>query len=289
MNGTDENWSKAAGYITNMVYNTDRPMSDVIGPILSLNGYLHIKNDIDEDYRMSAYLEPFSNDVWIHILISVLTSSIVAWLIELISKISTRKMLPLAFTPAFRPLETMCNQCRQLKSRSKTENHSTNYNISFIDGSKLPGNPSSRLAWLSVQISASVLVPAYSAAVISFVTVSRPKLPFTDLESFLQVGTYKTSGIINTFTHTFFEYSMDQVVKDISAKLLINDTPVHNYEAMKWICRDNFKYAYVAYNNDLYFVPQNCKILKIPKPIFSVFTGSQLSLFSPYTGVYKRK
>lgn len=153
----------------------------------------------------------------------------------------------------------------------------------------MPKNPSSRLAWLSIQISASVLVPAYSAAIFSFVTISIPKLPFTDLESFLQLGTYKTSGIINTFTHTFFEYSNDQIVKEINSKLLINDTPKYNYEAMKWICKNNFRYAYVTYNNDFFLQPHDCKILKIPKPIFSVYTGSQLNFNSPYTGIYKRK
>lgn len=188
---------------------------------------------------------------------------------------------------AMRPLETLCNQCMQPALQNWTIQNSAIQFFFLIGGSAIPYQTSSRLTWLSIRLTASILVPAYSAAVISIITVSMPKLPFTDLSSFLQDGTYKTSGIHFSYSHSFFKASSDPVNQEITNKLLLNETPHSDYEGMQWMCEKDFKYSFVGYNNDLFKIPQNyCRIRKIPNSIFSIYTGLQMRIFSPYRKVY---
>lgn len=158
----------------------------------------------------------------------------------------------------------------------------------FLGGSEIAAQASSRLTWLSIRITASILVPAYSAAIISFITISIPKLPFTDLESFLQAGTYKTAGLAFAYSQSFFGSSSDPICKEIVEKLLLKEIPFSNEEGLNWMCKNEFNFAYVSYNNDMYKIPHNeCEILKIPKPIFSTSTGLPMRPFSPYRKVFK--
>ena len=87
----------------------------------------------------------------------------------------------------------------------------TRFLIHVSDGHELSENLSSRLAKAAIQMTACVIVPAYSAAVISFLTVSVPKLPFSDLSTFIEDGTYKIGGMANAFSQNYFLVNMTRV------------------------------------------------------------------------------
>ena len=74
----------------------------------------------------------------------------------------------------------------------------------FLAGSELGENLSTRLALTAIKMTAAILVPAYSAAIISFLTISTPKYPFVDIDTFLEDGTYKTSGFEGIYSQNFF-------------------------------------------------------------------------------------
>lgn len=56
-------------------------------------------------------------------------------------------------------------------------------------------------------ITATVIVPAYSAAILAKLTIQLPKIPFTDLETFANAGNYKLGALNNTFVIKYFKVS----------------------------------------------------------------------------------
>lgn len=56
-------------------------------------------------------------------------------------------------------------------------------------------------------IAAAVIVPAYSGAILAKLTVQLPKVPFTDLETFARLGTYKIGALNDTFSVEYFSVS----------------------------------------------------------------------------------
>lgn len=58
-------------------------------------------------------------------------------------------------------------------------------------------------------MAATVIIPAYSAAILAKLTVQLPKVPFTDLQTFAQDGTYKLGALNNTFPIKYFSVSID--------------------------------------------------------------------------------
>lgn len=53
-------------------------------------------------------------------------------------------------------------------------------------------------------MTSGVLLPAYSAALISFLTVDIPFIPFTDLHTFVIDGSYKLAPAYNPFMASYF-------------------------------------------------------------------------------------
>lgn len=67
------------------------------------------------------------------------------------------------------------------------------YDINGVNyrGIEFPTRTSLRIAYFSMFISALVISAAYSAALISFLTVSTDNMPFNNLDEFIEDGTYK--------------------------------------------------------------------------------------------------
>lgn len=63
-----------------------------------------------------------------------------------------------------------------------------------------------RIAKLSTFIVTGVIVPTFSAFVISHLTVDKIRIPFTDLETFLKDGTYQLASLyVFPISTSFFE------------------------------------------------------------------------------------
>lgn len=65
-----------------------------------------------------------------------------------------------------------------------------------------------RIAYCSVSIAALVVLAAYSAALISFLTVSTSSVPFTSLEDFAGDGTYALTVLKHNSEWDFFHVSL---------------------------------------------------------------------------------
>lgn len=58
-------------------------------------------------------------------------------------------------------------------------------------------------------IVATVIVPAYSAAILAKLTIQLPVVPFTDLQTFADDGTYRLGALNNTFVIKYFSVSIN--------------------------------------------------------------------------------
>lgn len=70
----------------------------------------------------------------------------------------------------------------------------------------MPTITSSRIARISVYAVTAVVFPAYSGFLVSYLTVHIPKIPFTDLESFVQDGSYKLTTL--SFKYATYYYNV---------------------------------------------------------------------------------
>ena len=61
-----------------------------------------------------------------------------------------------------------------------------------------------RITKMSSYILAGVIVPAFSAFAISFLTIEKTKIPFTDFEAFVKDGTYKLASFEVLPVTTFY-------------------------------------------------------------------------------------
>lgn len=63
--------------------------------------------------------------------------------------------------------------------------------IFFCETTEFSNKLSMRLAIFSIYISSLIITSAYSASLISFLTLSKTKLPFSNLEGYVKDGSYK--------------------------------------------------------------------------------------------------
>lgn len=145
--------------------------------------HLYIR-DIGRDVKTwNAYLMPFEQDLWIAvaswILFSVVLFTIMGWLGYKSLSLQGYDLIDHGLTP----LSVVCNQGFNQK----------------------PDNTSTQMAAIVICLACGFILPAYSAFLISFLTVDRPLLPFTDFESFIKDGTYRLKGVYFNFTITYFK------------------------------------------------------------------------------------
>ena len=70
-----------------------------------------------------------------------------------------------------------------------------------------PSAASSRIVCIVIKLTATVLVGGYSAYLIANLAVHKTILPFTDMESLLEDGTYKVGILANSHQEMFYKVS----------------------------------------------------------------------------------
>lgn len=68
-----------------------------------------------------------------------------------------------------------------------------------------PKNISSQISKMAAFIASGFLLPAYSAFIISFITIDKKVLPFTDFDTFIKDGTYRLTSLYFKFPLTYFK------------------------------------------------------------------------------------
>lgn len=163
--------------------------------------------------------------------------------------------------------------------------------------------------WLGIYSSATKII------MFLILTTKVSILPFNNLQTFIEDGTYKTAAILDHFTETHlkvnkitcpltdfkhslfklyhYQISNDEKIKTILEKYYIDpeeqrDTLSQN---LKRLCYDK-KFAFITLNNEQFRkekLKYGCGMIQIPTPIMKLELGFYLRYQSPQKGMIVRK
>ena len=159
-------------------------------------------------------------------------------------------------------------------------------------------------------------MPLYTGAVVSFLTVSNPYFPFKDLSGFLNDGTYRVAVSNNSFLSRYFMVNLlnfrlikwdwasyffafqlanDPQSQELYEKYLINATKVNEVPDQLITTCNEKKFAFLSVNDEHFSLVKNfqqfkhCRVLQIPKALFTTSVGMMTHYDSLLTSVFKYK
>ncbi|KAL2713243.1 hypothetical protein V1478_016941 [Vespula squamosa] len=232
-------------------------------PIFISKNYLFIREPEILAIKWSSYFSTFANFVWIATFGLLIAASILL----IILKIKNGNVRKVRYLLSDNFLDIWGIFCQQ----------------GIEDFS---GRSSLRIAYFSIFLLVTVLWAAYSAALISFLTLPIRILPFHSLESFVQDGTYQLIVIRSTAYYDKFANSQNQLAKKIM-KLMLDEEklPVTALEGFKKICK-NQKLAFYTYEEMKKSIDDElpCNVIHVKTGRINCF-AIILSKHNPFTSV----
>ena len=140
---------------------------DLLPAILNAKTEIFIKTIDDEALSWTAYLNPFSNDMW---LVVVLVSLVISFFLTFIERLFCSK------DQEFTPMIFFANLWVALKANAGGKPTKSQKNTIF------------RIVLFDCLLVGSVIWMAYRASFTSELSVTKLKLPFNDLESLSKTG-----------------------------------------------------------------------------------------------------
>ncbi|CAL7936743.1 unnamed protein product [Xylocopa violacea] len=184
-------------------------------PLIVSHNRIYFKKPDGSIVHWSAYLKTFHAKTWTAIICLIVTTPI------LLTVIKTRGRFSMQIL---------------------TDNYIYVWGIYCQQGlSEFPSETSMRLAFLAIFVSALIAFSAYSASLISSLTVSTASLPFSTIEGFASYGSYKLIAYKNSADYDAIASASDDVVFSKIKKLLKGpqDLPVTTQEAFMQVCNEN--------------------------------------------------
>ncbi|XP_014217636.1 glutamate receptor ionotropic, NMDA 2C-like [Copidosoma floridanum] len=212
LNKTKRKWTGILGRLLNnsldvaaaeMIINRDRgEVFDLTVPIIVSRTKLFIRMPDNTDVPWNAYLKTFNKKVWMGLVVVILVSLFVLTCIRvIIANVKTARHDHYGYLILDNYMHVWGIYCQQ----------------GLPDGSEttLP----LKLAYFSIFLSAYLLTSAYSGSLTSYVTVSMPAMPFTDLIGFINDRSYKLIVLKNSAEHDVFLNPNDDVYYRMSLLL----------------------------------------------------------------------
>ncbi|KAJ9596881.1 hypothetical protein L9F63_012137 [Diploptera punctata] len=145
-----------------------------------------------------------------------------------------------------------------------------------------------RTAFLVAHFTAVVLMAAYSAGLISSLTIATLNLPFTTYKEMLHDGTYKAGVAAKSSGIGLFKVSKDHVMREVYTKLMEPDPknfPTTTLEGLRRVC--SMKYVFVAQTTRVQAVADQipCRIVDLPATSVHVNLAIPFSKGNPYRGI----
>lgn len=236
---------------------------DFTFPLLISRNCLYIQEPHIFAIQWSSYFLAFSHSVWI----AMFGISIFVMILLIFFKIKNRTDRNIGYLLSDNILEIWGILCQQ----------------------GLPDFPerlSLRIPYISIFFMASVLLAAYSAAFISFLTTGIHTLPFRSLETFVEDGTYQLAVFRGTADYEVFTNSKNPLAKEM-IKMMIKEEelPLTLLEGFQKICENRKLASYTYCRMKKSLSPEiPCKVIAInagPADSLSMI----LSKHNPFTGV----
>nr|XP_012222289.1 PREDICTED: uncharacterized protein LOC105672139 [Linepithema humile] len=255
---------------TEFMMTSDR--LDVISftsPIYTTRCRAYIKRPAAANVKWDAYSAPFSVSIWgvIALFIIIMSGSIV-----FIQKL-------FAFASIYRQHDRSSSRFTEILFFVIGAFCSQGMEQSTLDPE--------RMMHFVIHLTAVVIIAAYSAALISFLTVNTFIMPFTTMDGLLKDGTYRFGVVGDSADFSFFQNTSDKIMNVLFDKLLMKETnlPSNYLDGLDRVCKED-KYAFMILDNMAALLQQkvNCKLEPLDA-ITQTTIAMALQPNSPYRGI----
>nr|XP_050851506.1 glutamate receptor 3-like isoform X2 [Vespula vulgaris] len=155
-------------------------------PFILSRNRLYMKEPSGASIQWSAYFKTFSFGIWTMLILVITTTPILLTVIKTKGSFSGSLL---------------------------SENYIHVWGIYCQQGlAEFPTEPSLRLAFISIFVSAIIVSAAYSASLISFLTVTTGSLPFSSLDDFANARSYHLIVFGNSADYDMFLNAKDEVI-----------------------------------------------------------------------------
>nr|CAD7463067.1 unnamed protein product [Timema tahoe] len=155
-----------------------------------------------------------------------------------------------------------------------------------------PKSAPCRIVCVLTYLTAVVLLAAYSGSLISFITVKKTNLPFTNLEELYKDGSYQFGVVQSTSEDALFKEAKDPIHKKVYQNLMLPDAGnfvTGELEGLQRACE--MDYAFLSSYEEVvdYFPKVNCTIVVLPHVLFKSAIALVLPKGSPYLNMFNNK
>nr|XP_012138436.1 PREDICTED: glutamate receptor ionotropic, delta-2-like [Megachile rotundata] len=231
---------------------------DFTVPLLLSRHKIYFKKPDVSVVQWSAYFKTFHVDIWIAIICIIVSSPILLAIIKTKGRVTMQVL---------------------------SDNYIYVWGIYCQQGlAEFPSETSMRLAFLSIFVSALVTLSAYSASLISYLTVSTTSLPFSTLEGYVADGSYQLIALENSADYDMIISYKHGVISKLK-KLLKKkqDLAPTVYEGFLKVCSEKVGfYVTRALKDAMGSMP--CEVVDIDASTFDSM-ALVLPKHSPYTNI----
>ncbi|KAJ9592094.1 hypothetical protein L9F63_001322 [Diploptera punctata] len=240
---------------------------DYLISIMKMKFYVYIKKP-GISTNWDNILNPFDRVMWSTILVAIVTISAclsACWYIA--TRSSALPLWYILHESVFRIIGNFCNQGFDM-------------NIKYS---------ACRTILVTSYLTTTVLLAAYSAALISSLTVQDLKLPFTTFIEMLRIKQLKLELLAGTAHVTFFNVTTDPVLKGIFHKMIapgLTTMPSGTLTGLNKICnQSNYAFFTSDYGVRSHESLLPCKIVPVPQTSFESSMCMVIAKDSPYKNI----
>ncbi|KAL2712484.1 hypothetical protein V1478_018007 [Vespula squamosa] len=182
-------------------------------PFILSRNRLYMKEPSGASIQWSAYFKTFSFGIWTMLILVITTTPILLTVIKTKGSFSGSLL---------------------------SENYIHVWGIYCQQGlAEFPTEPSLRLAFISIFVSAIIVSAAYSASLISFLTVTTGSLPFSSLDDFANARSYHLIVFGNSADYDMFVNAKDEViVKMMTLMKPKRQLPTSLHDGFDQVCQE---------------------------------------------------
>ncbi|XP_033608695.1 glutamate receptor ionotropic, delta-1 [Cryptotermes secundus] len=165
---------------------------------------------------------------------------------------------------------------------------------SFVyQGSKINAKSSAiRTVSVTSYLTATILMAAYSAVFISYLTVQDLKLPVATFQDLLKDGRYRLLSVTGTAQLNYFDQSSNPLIKEVYKKLM---EPIKEHmsrstlEGLQRVCaEEHMAFAVLETGVDSRRGELPCKIMRLPTTAIPATMAMPITKGNPYKRILSR-
>ncbi|XP_014219327.1 glutamate receptor ionotropic, kainate 5-like [Copidosoma floridanum] len=231
-------------------------------PIMISRSKIYVQQPDGSAMNLYSYFKVYHINVWLSIKFTYIMASLVVTILRLIIK---GKSLPYGHV---------------------SENFLSIWGILWQQGlPELPKETSVRIAYYVVLLEAALLTAIYSACLISYLAVTRPSLPFSDLKGLANDGSYKVLTLRESADYEFFQTSTNEEMEKIRTLMPeSNSQPLSKEVGFQRVCEGKNAFFTTGHVKNLAHYKIPCDVIPLDTKRIGCFSITMRKR-SPYKGL----